>query len=118
MSDAVAAKLLDLGDLMERREWNQGAMYNVDTNGLCLMGGVNTVAFGNHYYTQSVTPADNHLVNAMLQALRAAIQRKGWKTTEIPRWNDWPGRKKQQVLDVIQDAAKFEMMEAQGISDE
>lgn len=105
MSEQVVDALLELGELMERRPWCQRVLHSPSTGAICLKGGIRLTAYGVLY--PGVRRAEEYrLAMEIEEALFRCLPAMNYS---LPSWNDQPDRTKQEVLDLIQTAAKAEM---------
>jgi hypothetical protein len=108
MSEQVADLLDDAADLLERDGWIVGAMF-VAGMGRCALGAIDRrdyttgLRFKARDALRRVIGADMEQDYCLSQVVRAR---------QVAKWNDTPGRTKQQVLDALRLAAKRERMDA------
>lgn len=85
--ESIADVLDDAADYIEKYGWTQGAL-QLDTGEVCAMGAISRCA-------------TDALPGWAFKSLSRYLDRQ-----IIPKWNDQPGRTKQEVLDALRGCSK------------
>jgi|SRR6478752_6384756 len=101
-------------DLIDRQGHNQGGYCTFDDKGvpqlngpLCVMGAMNLVVNGGRSIRHSTSPERAQLKGKSRNMLMKKINElTGFRERQPVRWNDEPGRTKEEVVNALREAAQ------------
>ncbi len=102
IDNPVVTVLRDAANLLRERGWAQGTYYR--GGGYCLLGAIRMARFGGLI----ISDHDDLLYRSVMDAVGSRIHR------DIPDWNDVPGRTKEEVILLLETAAKSVAMQGNG----
>lgn len=110
--------------LLQRKRWLQQELENVDKSGYCMIGVIQSVAFGDTYdslFGEKNGPEENKIDPDTMKNYRKAIGAVArlvptvslhYPSADIFNWNDNEGRKKKEVVAKLKEAADaFEIID-------
>lgn len=101
----VAEVLHDTRVYLEEHGWTQGRIVSETTGRVCLVGAlIYSQGYDQHTEDEDISDDDQ----ALLTTTQLRLCDVG-EFSSIPCWNDRPGRKKQEVLDLLAKAEKIEL---------
>lgn len=87
--------LCKAGELIEKVGWNQGALSNLRTGTVCMLGAINATLSGNPLTGVPFLHIKEAVVNELYNRLGMAYGHS------LAEWNDTPGRTREQVIGVL-----------------